>query len=369
MSNSGQLRVIIAGGGTGGHLFPALAIAQGLQARNPDAEIHFMGSQYGIEARVLPERNLPHTLLNVRGFQRGLDFTSLGRNLLFAPRFLGSYIKAKSTINRINPSVVVGTGGYASGLPLLAAVRRKTATLIQEQNSYPGFTTRWLADRVDKICIAFDDARAYIPADKTILTGNPVRKNIASGTADQAAIKFNLDPTRPVLFLFGGSQGSAILNHTMAAATDKFADSDVQILWQTGQLQFEQYENFNSGNIRVLPFIDEMNLAYALATLVISRAGALTLAEITSCGLPSILVPLPSAAADHQTRNANALVTKQAALAINESQLTPELLVNQISDLLNDTNRLNKMSTAAGKLARSEATESIVNEILELAQA
>ncbi len=368
MSSTGPLKVLIAGGGTGGHLYPALAIADGLRVRRPDVQLHFIGSRFGIEKRIFADRNLPSTLLNVRGFQRSKDVTSIGRNLLFGPRLAGAYLKSVTVVKDFKPDVVVGTGGYASGLPLLAAVRQGIPALIQEQNSYPGFTTRWLADKVQKICIAFDEARAYIPADKTILTGNPVRADIADGQLTDAVQRFNLEAGLPTFFLFGGSQGSAILNQTLAATLPQLDLKKIQIIWQTGARQFDQYKNLDSDNIRVQPFIDDMRLAYALSSLVIARAGALTIAELTCCGLPAILVPLPSAAADHQTKNAQALEKTGGAILIPESTLTPEVLVNQVKKLIVDENLLHTMSDASAKLAYPEAADRIVTEILELAE-
>ena len=369
MSLGSELRIVIAGGGTGGHLFPALAIGDRLQVREPALKIHYIGSKFGLEAATLPDYELPHTLLPIRGLQRGIDAISIGQNLLFPGRALKSYRLAKSIIKKLQPAVVVGTGGYASGLPLLAAVKKGIPTLIQEQNSYPGMTTRKLAPKVDCVCLAFAEAGQYLKSNNIIVTGNPVRTGIDQGQVAKGAEIFNLNPDKLTLFLFGGSQGSAALNKIMASIAGQLAESDIQILWQTGWKQFDPYRQFDSQRIRVLPFIEHMDHAYALSHLILSRAGALTLAEITICGKPAILVPLPTAAADHQTWNARSMEKSGAARLITEQMLSPEVLFEQISVMLKDADLLQDMSEKSLQLAQPEATNTIVTKILELAQA
>ncbi|MFH1853648.1 MAG: undecaprenyldiphospho-muramoylpentapeptide beta-N-acetylglucosaminyltransferase [Candidatus Neomarinimicrobiota bacterium] len=368
MTGPANLRIVIAGGGTGGHLYPALAIGEGILRREPAAGIHYVGSRFGLEATVLPAKELTHTLLAIRGFQRGRDARSISRNLLFPVRVLAAYRQAIRLINRNKPTVVVGTGGYASGLPLLAATRRGIPTLIQEQNSYPGITTRKLAARVDRVCLGFADARQFLPEIPTILTGNPVREGIAAGDRTQAAQFFNLDADRPTVFLFGGSQGSEILNRSLAFIAPQLRQQEIQVLWQTGTANFGEYHQFDSTGCRVVPFIDRMADAYALADLVLSRAGALALAEITLCAKPALLVPLASAAADHQTKNAASLVKQGAARMIAESELTRENLFQQIFKLIRDKKLLRQMGQTALSLAHPDATELIVNQILEMAR-
>ncbi len=368
MTGSDELRVLIAGGGTGGHLFPALAIGAGLQAKVPGTRIHYIGSKFGIEANVLSDRNLPHTLLPIRGFQRGIDLTSFGRNLLFPGRVIKSYFRAKSQLNDFIPAVVVGTGGYASGLPLLAAAKKGIATLIQEQNSYPGATTRNLANKVDRVCLAFKESEQHLPDSNSVVTGNPIRENIAGGDPGTGGEIFNLSPDGKTLFVFGGSQGSAVLNRVVSRLAKKLKDSDIQLLWQTGPAEYEKYRHFTSKTVQVLPFISDMAHAYALSNLVISRAGALTIAELTACGKPAIFVPLPSAAADHQTRNARSLESCGAAVVITESELTAASLMDKVFQLLDNVKILKSMGEKSRQQAKPQATENIVNLILELAR-
>ncbi len=368
MSAAGQ-KIIIAGGGTGGHLFPALAIGTRLLEREPTTQIHYIGSRFGLEATILPNRKLHHTLLSIRGIQRGIDVTSLGRNLLFPSRLIASYRKASNLIKVLHPMVVVGTGGYASGMPLLAAVRNRIPTLIQEQNSYPGITTQKLAQKVNCVCLAFPETVKHLQSTNTVITGNPVRKSIIKGDPKQGAEIFNLDQKKTTVFLFGGSQGSAALNKVMASAVKQLTTAGIQIIWQTGTNQYRSFQHYDNQQVRVLPFVDQMEHAYALSQLIIARAGALTLAEITVCGKPAILIPLPTAAADHQTWNARSLESAGAARLIPEKTLSADILSKEILDLIADPDRLDKMVVEARHLARPDAADLIVDQILELAQA
>jgi len=369
VSNPRGIKVLIAGGGTGGHLFPALAIGETIMSEMPNATVHFVGSKFGIEATTLPQRNLPHSLLPVRGIQRGLDGRSIGRNLLFPGRLIVAYLKAKSIIKQLDPDIVVGTGGYASGLPLLAAVKSKIPTLIQEQNSYPGLVTRKMASKVDAVCLAFPEAKKYLESDSIFITGNPVRKDIETGSAADGAQFFKLAEKRTTILVFGGSQGSAAINKVIAILIPALNTAGIQLIWQTGPTQYNHFDHFNSATIRVVPFIDEMPAAYALSQIVVCRAGALTLAELALCGKPAILIPLPSAAANHQMWNAQTMADKGAAKVLSESNLTGESLTALLLKLTSDNQLLKEMSGQAAKLAKPDATEKIVNLISKMAQA
>ncbi len=367
--NNHELRIMIAGGGTGGHLFPALAIGEGLLAAHPATVLHYVGSKFGIEARVFSEKEFEYTLLNVRGFQRGRDLTSFARNLLFPGRVAGAYRQAGQIIARFDPQVVIGTGGYASGLPLLAATRRGIPTLIQEQNSFPGFTTRKLAAKVDRVCLAFADAADYLGDIQYQITGNPVRPGIKNTDRAAAAEEFQLDADRPTVLLFGGSQGSAVLNAVMAPVVTDLTRKNYQVLWQTGPAQYSQYSHLETIEVRLRPFIDRMDLAYALSDLTICRAGAITISELAICGQPAVLIPLPSAAADHQMKNARSFAGAGAAQVIRQVDLSPPVLLETINTLISDRDNLERMSQAAAGQALGNATENIVNEILKLAHA
>jgi|TARA_Y100000310_G_scaffold340563_1_gene436766 UDP-N-acetylglucosamine--N-acetylmuramyl-(pentapeptide) pyrophosphoryl-undecaprenol N-acetylglucosamine transferase len=362
-----SLNIIISGGGTGGHLFPALAIGDEIMRKRPDANIHYIGSKFGIEKDVLPVKNVNHSLLSIRGFQRSINLDSIGKNLLLPTRLLSSITRIKSLFNDINPSIVIGTGGYASALPLREAIRRSIPTLIQEQNSYPGITTRWFADKADKVCIAFEEAQSYVKK-KCILAGNPVRKEINTGRRETGLQQFGFVPDKKTLFLFGGSQGSLALNQAMDKMIISLSISNTQVIWQTGKNQFSEYRHYESDTTKVLPFVDDMANAYAASDLVMSRAGAITCSELTVCGKPSILVPFPAAAADHQTKNAGALAKHGAAAVIAEKDLIPEKVADLIQSLLNEESQLKGMAEASLKLGKPNATSEIVNEILALIQ-
>ncbi|MBT3180371.1 MAG: undecaprenyldiphospho-muramoylpentapeptide beta-N-acetylglucosaminyltransferase [Candidatus Marinimicrobia bacterium] len=361
-------KILIAGGGTGGHLFPALAIGEEILRRDPNAIIHYVGSKFGLEARVFPIKDVWHTLLPIRGLQRGLSLQSLGRNILLPGRIIKSMLKIKSLMKEFLPQVVVGTGGYASALPLYIASKNNSPLpiVLQEQNSIPGMTTRWFSERAKSICIAFDEANEALE-ENTILTGNPVRQGIADGNRDNGIKEFKLKKDHQTIFLFGGSQGSAYLNKMLNKVVDNIAGAGLQVLWQTGDSDYNKYKHRDSKNIRVVPFIHNMADAYAMADLIISRSGALTLAEITVCGKPSILVPFPSAAADHQTKNAQSLVNAGAARILFEKTLNTQDFFHSIMNLIHDKPELEKMGKASKNLGRPHATQEIVDYIFEAA--
>lgn len=362
-----DLRIIIAGGGTGGHLFPAIAIGESLQAHDPRINIHYMGSTFGIEADVLPVRGLPHTLVPIRGIHRSLSLTSIRQNLKLPIRYFKSMSITESLFQQFMPHIVVGTGGYASAIPLKYAIRERIPILLQEQNSYPGITTRLYASKADTVCIAFNEAKQYLNRDCS-LSGNPIRKGIQNGNRNKAYSMFQLDPNKETMFLFGGSQGSAALNNMMVKTIKQISEKGIQLLWQTGHWQFAELKHHDSKSVRVVPFIDHMAEAYALADLVISRAGALTLSEITLCGKPSILVPFPSAAGDHQMKNAQSLINANAAEMIEESSLTPDRLYFSIMKLFQKKGLLKSMAKNAASLGKPDATTTIVNHILRIAK-
>ncbi|MBL7013252.1 MAG: undecaprenyldiphospho-muramoylpentapeptide beta-N-acetylglucosaminyltransferase [Candidatus Marinimicrobia bacterium] len=361
------LRVIIAGGGTGGHLFPALAIGEEIKSRHHDAKVHFVGSTFGLEAKVFPVKGVWHTLVPIRGLQRDISFRSVGRNILLPGRIIQSMIKIKSLIREFSPQIVVGTGGYASALPLYVASGEKEPIpiLLQEQNSFPGITTRWFAKKAKAICVAFQDSVDLLKAD-SVITGNPVRAGISDGNKESALKTFSLQEDKKTVFLFGGSQGSAYLNQQMSQTVESLIESGIQVLWQTGDVAYDSYKQFDSESVRVLPFINDMAGAYALADLVISRSGALALAEITVCHKPSILIPFLGAAGDHQTKNAQSMVNSGASQILFEKSLSQGDFTRTILGLINNQDQLNQMGKAAGGLGKPNATSDIVDNILEI---
>ncbi|MBT5077580.1 MAG: undecaprenyldiphospho-muramoylpentapeptide beta-N-acetylglucosaminyltransferase [Candidatus Marinimicrobia bacterium] len=362
-----ELRVIIAGGGTGGHLFPALAIGDELKSCGTD--VMYMGSTYGIEAKHLMDRNENCKLLNIRGIQRTFSLAAIGQNLLFPIKFIIGYIQSIITILEFKPHVVVGTGGYASGLPMLAALLLKKKTLLQEQNSFPGITTRKLSHKVDTICIAYESAQQYL--NKTaLLTGNPIRKDLNLIDRNEACEKLGLNPDKTVIFILGGSQGSHPFNVHFTNVYGDYINKDIQLLWQTGNGDIDWLNaEIDSPLVKLTPFIHQMSDAYSAADIVISRAGALAIEELKSCGKAMVLIPFPLAAADHQTENARSLVIENAAICISQTEMYDGSLETTIIELLKNKSKLKSLKENAKRLSFPNALIEISNQIMELAHA
>ena len=360
-------KILIAGGGTGGHLFPALAIGEEIHRRYPDAKIHYVGSTFGLEAKVFPVKDVWHTLLPIRGFQRGISISSFSKNLLLPFRIIRSLAKTSKILNEFIPQVVIGTGGYASALPLYVASKKKNKfpIILQEQNSFPGITTRLFSDKAKRICVAFNNSKKENDK-KTVLTGNPVRKGIENGNRNRALKNFRFKENKKIIFLFGGSQGSAYLNKMINKIVLNISNAGIQVIWQTGELEYNRYKIMNSDSVRIVPFVNNMDDAYAISDLLICRSGALTLAEITVCGKPSILVPFPHAAGNHQTKNAKVLVDAGAARMFLERSLNPADMLHAIMNLIHDKKELNKMGLASKGLGKPNATQEIVDNIFEV---
>lgn len=368
MSASTPKKFVFAGGGTGGHLYPAIALAQELQRRLPTAAVHFVGTARGIEARVIPQHGFPLHLIAVRGARR----SSAPANLLLPFVLAFSLLQSLILLIRLRPAAVIGTGGYVSGPVLLTAALLGLPTIIQEQNSRPGVTTRMLARIASRVHISFDVSRRWFRGRRLWLSGNPVRAFDPSISPAQARTRFGLSPQRMTLLVFGGSQGAQALNAAvLGSLSELFARVDLQVLWSTGKGDFahisKAVEPFGE-RVRVLPFIDDMEGAYRAADLAVTRSGALTLAELTLCGLPAVLVPFPYAAANHQEANARALEACGAALVILQKSLTPNVLTETVGALLCDAHRRARMSEAAKKAAFPHAARDIVDSILEVTE-
>ena len=306
--NKNLMKVIISGGGTGGHIYPAVAIANALQQLNSSIEVLFVGAEGRMEMQKIPEAGYKIIGLPITGIQRRLTW----KNLLFPWKLWTSIQRAKKILDDFKPQVVVGVGGFASGPLLYAATRRGIPALIQEQNGYAGLANKWLADKVQKICVAYENMDRYFPKEKIIFTGNPVRKDImeVSIKRDDALDFYQLDPKRPTVLVIGGSLGARTINQSLLKHLGLFAENKIQLIWQTGKFYFEDIKgaltDINQSDIRLCEFIEQMSLAYAVADVVISRAGALSIAELCLVQKPSILVPSPNVAEDHQTKNAQA---------------------------------------------------------------
>jgi UDP-N-acetylglucosamine--N-acetylmuramyl-(pentapeptide) pyrophosphoryl-undecaprenol N-acetylglucosamine transferase len=359
------MKFIISGGGTGGHIFPAVAIANEIRRRQPDAEILFVGANGRMEMTRVPEAGYQIIGLDITGLQRRLT----PQNILFPVRVFRSVRKAGKLIQEFRPDAVVGVGGYASAPVLLAATSRGIPSLIQEQNSYAGLVNKLLGRRVSKICVAYDGMEKFFPADKVVLTGNPVRTEIAHGSRAEAQAFFNLDPTKKTLLVIGGSLGARTLNLATAAALGRLRDAGVQLLWQTGKTYFSEAQRqaapYAASHLQALEFIRRMDLAYAAADVVISRAGALSVSELCLTAKASVLVPSPNVAEDHQTKNALALVGKGAAVLITDEHAATRLY-DEALRLLADSDRQQQLSQRVQELARPDATKDIVDELFKL---
>lgn len=360
-------RLIISGGGTGGHIFPALAIANEFRQRHPDAQILFVGAKGKMEMTRVPEAGYKIIGLWISGLQRSLTIS----NLLFPVKLLVSYIRAAFIVKRYKPHAVIGTGGYASGPIMMAATRSGIPSIIQEQNSFAGLANKQVANRVSKVCVAYEGMEKYFPADKIVITGNPVRKDILQvrDKKQKALSHFGLDSNSKTLLVIGGSLGARTINQSMLAGIDKLIDAGVQVIWQTGKGYYADYKAQLSKKdlrkIRVYDFLKEMDLAYAAADVVISRAGALAVSELCVTGKACILVPSPNVSEDHQTKNAKALVDRKAAVLVTDKDAA-NTLVDEALKLLFDEQRALKLSTNITALSKPFATRDIVNEIEKL---
>lgn len=361
-------RLVISGGGTGGHIFPAIAIADAVKKINGDVEVLFVGAEGKMEMEKVPKAGYKIIGLPISGLKRSLSFD----NVKLPFKLAKSLWKAGGLLKEFDPQVVVGVGGYASGPLLWQATRKGIPALIQEQNSYPGLTNKWLAERVQKICVAYEGMDAFFPAEKILNAGNPVRQELREGMADKnAALKyFGLDQNKKTLLVFGGSLGARTLNEAVLKGADQLASgSDIQLIWQTGKGQYDKYKALfreNWSNIRIMPFIDKMDLAYAVSDLVVCRAGALTLAELAVLAKPAVLVPSPNVTADHQKHNAMAFVKKDAAVMV-EDDLAATKLIPTVIELMGDETRLRQLSENIQAEAKPDAALDIAAEVLKLA--
>ena len=354
-------RFIISGGGTGGHIFPAIAIADELKRRLPDAEILFVGAKDRMEMQKVPQAGYPIEGLWISGLQRKLSW----QNLLFPLKFISSLLKSRSIIKRFKPDAVIGTGGFASGAVVKVAGQMGIPTFIQEQNSYAGITNKMLAKNAHKICVAYDAMEQFFPKEKIVKTGNPIRDGLLNigEYRSEGLSYFHLDSQRKTLLVLGGSLGAHRINQLLEQQLPLFEQLGVQVLWQCGKLYYEEYKKYNSEQVRVLAFIDRMELAYAAADVIISRAGASSVSELCVVGKPVIFIPSPNVAEDHQTKNARAIADKQAAILLRESELN-EQFANTFSKLIANEAQQEALSAHIKALAQPNATKDIVNLIL-----
>lgn len=357
--------IIISGGGTGGHIFPAIAIGHAIIEKLPQAEILFVGAEGKMEMEKVPEAGFNIIGLPVAGFQRRLTF----KNLLFPFKLLLSMLKALGVVNKFKPDVAVGVGGYASGPVLKAANWKGVKTVVQEQNSFAGVTNKILAKSASKICVAYEDMERFFPLEKIRLTGNPIREQIRNITVDASSAKraFGLDVSKKVILVIGGSLGARTINNSIKGGLEKLQASGHQVLWQTGAFYYDDCllaaQDFK--DIHPVKFIKEMDKAYSSADLVVSRAGALSISELCVVGKPAILVPSPNVAEDHQTHNAMSLVDREAAVLVRDADAETEL-INRTLQLLESEAEMKRLGGNILKMAKPDAAQTIANEIIEL---
>jgi len=363
-----QLKVMITGGGTGGHVFPAIAIADAIKKLRPETEFLFVGANGKMEMERVPKAGYAIVGLNVAGFQRSMSL----KNLSFPFKLLSSLWKARKIVSAFKPDVVIGTGGYASGPVMRSAQRANIPTLIQEQNSYAGVTNKLLGKRAEKVCVAYDHMEAFFPADRIVFTGNPVRSDILNleGKRAEGLQYYGLDPEKRTIVVIGGSLGARTLNNAMRDNVQFFEKYDgVQVLWQCGKFYEYEYsacETAKLPNVQIRAFIDRMDLLYAAADVVVSRAGALSISELCLVGKPAILVPSPNVAEDHQTKNALALVEKGAARLVRDAEAVEKMMQEALLILESEALAFS-LSESIRSLGRPNAADAIAHEAIELA--
>lgn len=357
-------KFILSGGGTGGHIYPAVAIANELKARFPQCEILFVGASDKMEMQKVPQAGYKIIGLWIAGIQRRLTLD----NTMFPLKLASSLLKSRRIIKDFKPDVVIGTGGFASGPLLKAASGMGVPTVIQEQNSFPGITNKWLAKTASKICVAYDNLERFFPANKIVFTGNPVRQDLIDTDTKRAeAIKhFGLDPNKKTLLVLGGSLGARRVNQLIDKELAYIQAHDVQVIWQCGKLYYDQYKHHSEkDNVQVMAFIDRMDLVYAAADFVVSRAGASSVSELCIVGKPVIFIPSPNVAEDHQTKNAEAIVSKGGAILLKEAQLDTRFQP-VFADLVGNEEKQQSLSQNIKKLAKVNATNDIVEEVIKL---
>lgn len=367
MAKESSYRILVGGGGTGGHVFPAIAIADAMKLKHPNAVFLFVGALGRLEMEKVPEAGYPIEGLPVAGFQRRLTV----KNISFFFKLAASMAKSRKIVRKFKPDVAVGVGGYASGPILKAAARRGVPILIQEQNSYAGVTNRLLARSARSICVAYEGMERYFPADKIHLTGNPIRQHLVNPSTDRVADleEFGLEAGKKTCLIVGGSLGARTLNQSLLSGLDRLDRDDLQVIWQCGKNAYQELEKqvTASGlkNIKVLPFISKMEGAYGAADLIVSRAGAISISELCVIGKPLILVPSPNVAEDHQTKNAEALSSRGAAVMIPDRD-AGSLLVSSMLELLENQEKKKELSENIKKLGITDAAARIAEELTKL---
>ncbi len=355
-----NLKILMSGGGSGGHVFPAIAIADAIKKISPETEFLFIGAKGKIEMSAVPKAGYEIKGLTISGFQRKLSV----KNLLFPFKLLVSLVETWFIVKKFKPNVAIGTGGYASGAALKVAQWQGVTSFIQEQNAFPGITNKLLAKKARKVFAAYNGLEQYFEKSKIQLTGNPLRGSISLDGVDRklACDHFGLDGQKPIVFITGGSLGASAINKAIAGKINRFDETGIQLIWQCGRIYEAEYASLNSPMVKVLSFIDRMDYAYAAADIIVSRAGG-TISELAIIGKPTILLPSPNVAEDHQTKNVMALVEKDAAILIRDNEAV-EALVPTCIDLLNNTELKEKISNNIKQFAKPNAAKDIAQSIL-----
>jgi len=358
-----KYKFILSGGGTGGHIYPAIAIANELKLQFPDAEFLFVGAKDKMEMQKVPQAGYEIKGLWISGIQRKITL----QNMMFPFKLISSLWDSNKIIRNFKPNVVIGTGGFASGPLLRAAGSTGIPTVIQEQNSFPGITNKLLSKKANAICVAYENLERFFPKEKIVLTGNPVRQDVIdiSSKRPEAISFYNLDPNKKTLLVLGGSLGARRLNQLIEKELKNILSQDIQIIWQCGKLYFEDYKKYNLPNVKVVDFIERMDFVYAAADIIISRAGASSVSELCIVGKPVIFIPSPNVAEDHQTKNAQAIVDAKGAILLKESELESQFSI-VFEALLKDGGKQTQLSENIKKIAKPNATKAIVEEIKKL---
>lgn len=374
---SGKLKVLLTGGGTGGHIYPALAFADRLKEVNPDTEFLYIGTERGLESRVVPEHGISFEAINIEGFKRKLNLQGIKYNFNSVKLFLSSLKASKKIIKEFEPDVVVGTGGYVCAPVCYNASKMNIPTIIHEQNSVAGITNKFLARYVDQIAICFEEAREQFGKykDKVVFTGNPRAQEVAGIEGNNELRNLGLNDSIPSLIMFGGSRGAGTINDTFVQAYSELAKKDYQVLFVSGNMHFDTLNEklieiygreLKPDNIFIKPYIKNMPNIFADIDLVVGRSGATTLAEITALGIPSVLIPSPNVTEDHQTKNAMSLVSNEAAVLIKEEELTVSSLVGHLDELMNNDKKRKIMATQSKKIGQPRAADSLIQLALDL---
>ncbi len=358
-------RFLFAGGGTGGHLFPAVAVAERIKAKIPEADILFVGTKNKIEGRVVPKLGYKFRSIWIKGFSRKFSV----ENILFPVKLIVSLVQSLIINMSFKPKVAIGSGGYVSGPAIWGSSVMGAKIILIEQNSYPGVTTRLLERYADEIHVSYSDSEKYLRSkDKIKVTGNPVRQSLGEINREKALNHFNLSPEKKTLLILGGSLGAVSINEAAAASAGAFREKGIQLLWQTGSMYYDRYKDLNADGIIIMPFIEDMNLAYSAADMVVARAGATTIAELLVLGIPAALVPSPNVAENHQYYNAKSLEDENAAVLIEDKNVK-NILAEKIISTIFDEDKLEILKTNAGRLARPDAASLIADSAIKFADA